>query len=125
MTMDPGGQNSSAVVQITLGQVYNVVTETQKELRDLTHSVQAAVGQLGDHEQRIRTMEHDGATSQEVEDLKRDHGIRLAALEAAVAPIADHKSRLPAVEKKVWMASGVAALAAGGSGVLAWLAAIR
>lgn len=105
MSLDPGAQNSSAVVQITLGQVYNVVTETQKEMRDLAHSVQAAVGQLSDHEARLRLVEHDGATQAAVDKLEKEHG-----------------DRLTAVERRVWIGIGLAmAVSVGAPALFAYL----
>ncbi len=115
MSLDPGGQ-ASAVVQITLGQVYNVVTETQKEMRDLTHSVQAAVGQLSDHETRLRQVERDGATSQELDEVRKENAAQLKALKD------EHGPRLSAVERRVWMTAGVAlTLSVGGSGLIAYV----
>jgi hypothetical protein len=66
--MDPG--NAQAVVQITLGQVYSEVTGMRADLRDLTSTMKTAVGQLGDHENRLRTVEHDYVTSAELDRVK-------------------------------------------------------
>lgn len=69
MTMDPGAAPSQAVVQITLGQVFNEVTGLRGDVRDLTSSVKAAVAQLGDHETRVRTLEKESATKEDLEAL--------------------------------------------------------
>jgi hypothetical protein len=56
MTADPltPGQ---AVVQITLGQVYNEVTGTRREVTALAEAVKSSLAIGADHETRIRTLE--------------------------------------------------------------------
>lgn len=102
MSLDPG--NGGAFVQITIGQVYSEVTGMRQEVRDLTHSVQGAVGQLGDHETRIRTLEH---TTASLKDLKDSDD--------------DHEKRLRGLERRVWAAAGLATALSGGSTLVAYL----
>jgi len=56
MTADPTTP-IQAVVQITLGQVYEQVSNTRNEVRDLAAAVHAALAQGADHEARIRILE--------------------------------------------------------------------
>lgn len=56
MTADPT-TSGQAVVQITLGQVYQQVSEMRTDVRDLAGSVRTAITTLGDHETRIRILE--------------------------------------------------------------------
>lgn len=70
MTVDPTGTPSQAVVQITLGQVFNEVTGLRGDVRDLANSVKTAVAQLGDHETRMRTLEKDSVTKDELTALE-------------------------------------------------------
>lgn len=56
MTADPMTPGQ-AVVQITLGQVYNEVTGTRREVTALAEAVKIALTMGTDHETRIRTLE--------------------------------------------------------------------
>lgn len=113
MSVDPNG----AFVQITIGQVYSEVTGMRQEVRDMAHSVQNAVGQLSDHEARIRSVERAGASTQELEEVRKDFVLKLKEIRDEFGP------RMSSVEKRVWMAAGVVtAVSVGASGVItAWL----
>lgn len=56
MTADPT-TSGQAVVQITLGQIYNEVTGSRREISTLTEAVKTALALGADHEARIRTLE--------------------------------------------------------------------
>lgn len=101
MSIDPGSAPpSQAVVQITLGRVYDVVTETRNEVRDLKNSVNSLIEHVGDHETRMRVVERDKAEKSEVNALE---------------------TRVGAVERKVWMGAGIVAVISAGVGVGATL----
>lgn len=104
MSVDPNGVPGSAFVQITIGQVYSEVTGMRQEVRDMAHSVQNAVGQLSDHEARIRTVERAGASAQELEEVRKDFALQLKAVRDEYGP------RMSSVEKRVWMAVGASAV---------------
>lgn len=67
--MDPGAGAQSPGVLITMGQVYSEVTGMRQEVRDLATTMKTAIAQIGDHESRLRTVEHDYVTAAELEKL--------------------------------------------------------
>lgn len=104
MSIDPGSP-SPPVVQITLREVYSEVTGMRQEIRDLTNAVRTAVDQGRDHESRIRAIERDGATGEDLEKVE---------------------SRVGSLERRVWMAGGaVAVVSAGASGLIGYVMSAR
>jgi hypothetical protein len=71
------------------------VTGMRSDLRDLATVLKTGLSQIGDHESRIR------------------------ALEQQAAQAVDHEPRLTGLERRVWAASGVAAVIS--SGAAAWI----
>ena len=60
MTAQPfeaSGAPAAAVVQITLGEVFNEVRQMHQELRDLNGSLSPIRERVGDHESRLRVVE--------------------------------------------------------------------
>ena len=80
MSLDPGAQSSAGVL-ITIGRVYEEVTATRRDIGTLTGNVTRALEQGADHESRIRTIEHEGATTEDLKEVKDDLGPRVRALE--------------------------------------------
>lgn len=103
MSIDP----ASGGMLITIGRVFEEVTATRTAVQTLTGNVSRALEQGADHENRLRTLEHEAATKKALEDLERDHGLRLSSL-----------------ERKVYGWAGAATLASlGGSALIAYLTA--
>ena len=96
------------------------VTGMRADLRELTVTVRASVDQGRDHEIRIRSIERDGASAQEVEQLRKDFAEQLKALRD------ESGKRITALERFRWGAGGVIAVASvTGSGLIAYLATAR
>ncbi len=118
--MDPGAQNSSAVVQITLGQVYSEVTGMRADVRDLASTMKTAVGQLGDHETRLRAVERDYVTEADLEKVRH---AAAEALEKAARTTADElgaaAGRISSLERFRWTVTPLASvLSAAGAAAL-------
>lgn len=61
--------SQQAVVQITLGQVYNEVQQTHEAVRNLTSALEPIKGTVADHEARLRQVDPLPAA---VAELRRD-----------------------------------------------------
>lgn len=101
MSAQPFEQPSAAVVQITLGEVFNEVRAMHQELRDLNSSLSPVKAQVADHEVRLRAV--DGMPD-DVKALKETSG--------------DHEERIRSVERRAAMYAGGAAVFAGSAGSL-------
>lgn len=95
------------VTQVTIDRLYdevtgmrNDVTGMRSDLRELTVTVRSAVDQGRDHETRIRVIERDGATAEDVEKLTL---------------------RVTSVERRAWMAAGAVAAVSVGAGILPYV----
>lgn len=105
MSSLPGfeAQSAGAVVQITLGQVFNEVRQVHDLLNTLTGKLEPMRDQLIDHENRLRKV--DGVPDD------------VAGLGRAVETLrGDHETRLRKVELKAAAYAGGAAVLGGGIG---------
>lgn len=126
MSIDPGSSPpSQAVVQITMGRIYDVATETRADVRDLKTLVGGLIEHVGDHETRMRATEQGKADKADVTALE----VRIAAVEQNKADKTDLTAlevRTAAVEPKVWMGVGIGLVAAVGcSGLGVYLLTLR
>jgi hypothetical protein len=121
-------------VVITPTEMYKEMLATHQAVRDVSGKLDGALEaharrlddhdkDLSDHEARLRHVEQVGATTADIAELEHQHAPRIKVLEDAVAPIADHKTRVPALEKRVWMAAGAVGLLAAGASAAATLLA--
>lgn len=78
-------QNAGAVVQITLGQVFNEVRQVHDLLNTLTGTSQPMQGQLQDHETRLRAVDGlpDDVKALGDKAEKQDARLRTVELKAA------------------------------------------
>ena len=121
-------------VVITPTEMYKEMLATHQAVRDVSGKLDGALEaharrlddhdkDLSDHEARLRHVEQVGATTADIAELEHQHAPRIKVLEDMVAPIADHKVRVPALEKRVWMAAGAVGLLAAGASAAATLLA--
>ena len=97
---------STAVVQLTLGQVYEKVQQTHDAVRTLTSHIEPLQTQVADHETRLRTV--DGLPD-DFKELKETVGKNHDA----------HETRLSKLENKIAMYAGASAVLGTAAGYLA------
>lgn len=90
-------------IKITFEQMYQEVQQTHSEVREMRAEVRTALASVDDHEKRLRTMESAVPEATSMQDTVRN----------------DHGPRIRAVERRLYYATGVAAvIGAGGAAAL-------
>jgi hypothetical protein len=124
-----GAGAQQAVVQITLGQVYNEVRQTHEAVQGLVQSLEPIKDKVADHETRLRLVDGLPNAVEELESQVDDHEVRLRLVDGLPAALVmvkttanealvDHEKRMRTVERKAAVYAGGAAVFAGSAGSL-------